>query len=38
MELLLKFLIYQLKTIDGTRDSSLNVLESLKKEAYKDKK
>ena len=29
MELFLKFLIYQLKTVDGNRDSALPILEKM---------
>lgn len=38
MELLLKFLIYQLKTIDGYKDTAEPVLQSLQKEAVQEAK
>ena len=36
MELLLKFLIYQMKTIDGNKDTAEPILKQLKKEALED--
>ena len=35
LEILLKFLIYNLKTVDGTKDSAVKLIEKMKYEKIK---